>query len=109
MSEPGGKRHPALGRPPFRRPVGVGDEQDQTLGVGSAPGLERNRCREIADDPEIGPDAGDDLVDRQGAVGGSEFRRAPPVVTLQRVVTQVDQLVGRPRARSPSATVPARP
>ena len=74
VAERGSKLDPALGGPSLRRPIGVGDEQDQTLGVRSVPELEGDRCREVADHPEIGPDAGDDLIDRQGAVGGRKFR-----------------------------------
>ena len=69
-----------------------------------------SRCREVADHSKIGPDTGDDLVDRQGAVGGRKFWRPPPVVTLQWVVAQVDERIARSQmAMSPSATVPARP
>src|SRR5262249_2008598 len=88
---------PAIGRPTLRRAVALGDEQD---GVTDLPPLplrdERLRTREVRRDPEVGAEAGEDLVDRERPDGLVELGRSPPVVPLQRVIAQVDEAAAGP-------------
>jgi len=56
-----------------------------------APREQRDRLREIGRDPEVRTDAGQDLVDREGPHRSVELGRSPPVVALQRVITEIEE------------------
>jgi hypothetical protein len=89
----GGGRGPAIGRPTFGDTIGFVDEQHGALELNPGPSLERERSTEVCVHPEIGANPAENLVDVHEAESGLEFRRSPPEVALQRMLTQVYEAI----------------
>jgi len=69
----------------------LGDEQHHVPEVRPSRRAQGDRAGEVRVDAEVDADLAQDVIDQDRAVGGVELGRSPPVIALQRVVTQVDE------------------
>src|SRR5207237_7845722 len=82
---------PPVHRPLLRRAVAFGHQEHGGAELGTRTGSQGYRSREVGVDAEVGADAAENVVDRERSERVLELRRSPPPVSLEWMITQVDE------------------